>query len=281
MVSYTSAPEQAPPSSDYVSGPENPPSPEYVPGPEYLEYLVPSDDEVPIKDQPLPADGSPTALSPSYVAESDSEEDPEEDPADYPADGGDEEEESSVDDADDEDEEEASEDDDDDEEEEEHLASAHPSTIPIDEHVPSAQVIEPFEIDEYAPTPPSPRLRRARILVRPQTPMASFTEALIAAVATALPSSSPPPSLLTPLSSPLPQIPSPPPTHTRAAIKSSFYQATRARARTRLDQAKILSSPSSSPKISSKPITSQAQAFNSSARALIKLFRALIYNKFI
>ncbi|GJS41093.1 hypothetical protein Tco_0566136 [Tanacetum coccineum] len=40
--------------------------------------------------------------------------------------------------------------------------------------------------------------------------MAAATKALIAAVAAALPSSSPPPSLLTPLSSPLPEIPSPP-----------------------------------------------------------------------
>nr|GEX33529.1 hypothetical protein [Tanacetum cinerariifolium] len=52
------APEEAPPSSDYVPGPEQPPSPNYVPGhehppspnyvpkPEYPEYLVPSDAEV-------------------------------------------------------------------------------------------------------------------------------------------------------------------------------------------------------------------------------------------
>ncbi|GKD87853.1 hypothetical protein Tco_1359007, partial [Tanacetum coccineum] len=45
---------------------------------------------------PLPADASRTALSPSYVAnsdplEDDPEEDPEEDPADYPADEGDDE----------------------------------------------------------------------------------------------------------------------------------------------------------------------------------------------
>nr|GFC81909.1 hypothetical protein [Tanacetum cinerariifolium] len=37
----------APPSPDYVPGPEHPPSPieiPYVPEPEYLEYLAPSDD---------------------------------------------------------------------------------------------------------------------------------------------------------------------------------------------------------------------------------------------
>ncbi|GJZ69722.1 hypothetical protein Tco_0633272, partial [Tanacetum coccineum] len=60
-----------------MPGLEHPPSPDYVPGLEYPEYLVPSDNEVPIKDQPLPTDASPTALSPGYVANSDpSEEDP-------------------------------------------------------------------------------------------------------------------------------------------------------------------------------------------------------------
>ncbi|GJX63533.1 hypothetical protein Tco_0296433 [Tanacetum coccineum] len=51
-----------------------------------------SDEELegPMKDQPLSADASPTALSPAYIADSDLEEDkedPEEDPPDYPADG--------------------------------------------------------------------------------------------------------------------------------------------------------------------------------------------------
>ncbi|GJV56622.1 putative reverse transcriptase domain-containing protein [Tanacetum coccineum] len=70
-----------------------PPSLDHVPGLEYLEYLVPSDDEVPIEDQPLPADASPTALSSCYVVDSDPlEEDPKEDPTEYPADGGDDEE---------------------------------------------------------------------------------------------------------------------------------------------------------------------------------------------
>nr|GEU33160.1 retrovirus-related Pol polyprotein from transposon TNT 1-94 [Tanacetum cinerariifolium] len=114
------APEEAPPSLDYMPCPEHPPSPDYVPGPEYLKYLVPFDDDVPIEDQPLPADALPTALSLGYVVDFDLEEDPEddlkEDPVDYPIDGGDnEEEESSKDDADDEDEEDASKGDDDDE----------------------------------------------------------------------------------------------------------------------------------------------------------------------
>nr|GEY40348.1 retrotransposable element Tf2 [Tanacetum cinerariifolium] len=42
---------------------------------------------------------------------------------------------------------------------------------------------EPFEKDETAVTPPPPRHRRARISVRPQTPMAAFTHELIDASA--------------------------------------------------------------------------------------------------
>nr|GEU46740.1 hypothetical protein [Tanacetum cinerariifolium] len=44
-----------PPSTDYVSGPEDPEqaplSPDYIPGPEYPEYLAPSDDEISVEDQ--------------------------------------------------------------------------------------------------------------------------------------------------------------------------------------------------------------------------------------
>ncbi|GJS69179.1 hypothetical protein Tco_0702020 [Tanacetum coccineum] len=55
---------------------------------------ITSDEEVegPIKDQPLSADASPTALSPGYIANlnlEEDEEDPEEDLADYPANKGD------------------------------------------------------------------------------------------------------------------------------------------------------------------------------------------------
>ncbi|GJU10017.1 hypothetical protein Tco_1132413 [Tanacetum coccineum] len=91
-----------PPSPDYVPGPEHPPSPDYVPSPEhplspvevpyvpepeYPEYLAPSDVEAPLEDQPLPADASPTALSPGYVADFDPDEDPEEDLEEDNADG--------------------------------------------------------------------------------------------------------------------------------------------------------------------------------------------------
>ncbi|GJR46020.1 hypothetical protein Tco_1314123 [Tanacetum coccineum] len=59
----------------------------------YIEYplsLHTSEEELegPMKDQPLSANASPTALSPGYIADSNPEEDkedPKEDPADHPA----------------------------------------------------------------------------------------------------------------------------------------------------------------------------------------------------
>ncbi|GJS80650.1 retrovirus-related pol polyprotein from transposon TNT 1-94 [Tanacetum coccineum] len=83
--------------------------------------------EAPIEDQPLPADASPTALSPGYIADFDleeDEEDPKEDPADHPVDGGDNDDNESSDDDDDDDDVVK---DEEDEEEEEHLAPADPS----------------------------------------------------------------------------------------------------------------------------------------------------------
>ncbi|GJY11947.1 hypothetical protein Tco_0381256 [Tanacetum coccineum] len=72
------SPKAAPQSQEQA-----PPSPDYVPGTEYMEYLAPSNDEIPVEDQPLPADASPIALSPGYVADYDPlEEDLKEDPAD-------------------------------------------------------------------------------------------------------------------------------------------------------------------------------------------------------
>ncbi|GJR88911.1 hypothetical protein Tco_0212922 [Tanacetum coccineum] len=179
----------APPSLDYVSGPEHPPSPievPYIPEPEYPEYLVPSDDEAPMEDQPLPADASPVALSPGYLEDSDPEEDLEEDPEedhdDYLADGGDDDDEPSDDDDDDDDTEDKDEEPYKDEEEEEHLALSDSHTIPVIDRVPSAEDTEAFETDEDAP------IHVERLLALPI----------------------PPPSPLTLLSSPLPQIPSPP-----------------------------------------------------------------------
>ncbi|GJW54570.1 hypothetical protein Tco_0098655 [Tanacetum coccineum] len=164
-------------------------------------------------------DASPTALSPGYVADSNPEEDPEEDHVDYPADEGNCDDESFDDDDDDDDADDEDEDAYKDEEEKEHLAPAYSSAVPVVDLVPLAGDIEAFETDEFAPTPPSPRspqilvplsqtqLCRARKTVRPQTciPFPSETH-----VARLLALHISPPSSLTPLSSLLPHIPSPP-----------------------------------------------------------------------
>ncbi|GKD59894.1 hypothetical protein Tco_1297403, partial [Tanacetum coccineum] len=192
---YVPGPEH-PPSPDYVPGPKHPPSPikiPYVPEPEYPEYLVPSEDEAPMEDQPLPVDASLVALSPGYVPDSDPEEDSEEDSeeehADYPADGGDGDDEPSGNDTDDDDEEPFEDEEDDEEEEEEHLAPTNSSAIPVADLVPSAGDTEAFETDESAPTPRPPqirilfaqtRLRRVRKTVRPEPPMSASMEARIA-----------------------------------------------------------------------------------------------------
>ncbi|GKC18171.1 hypothetical protein Tco_1014953 [Tanacetum coccineum] len=180
-LDYVPGPEH-PPSPDYVPGPEHPPSPAevpYVPDPEYPEYLVPSDDEAPWEDQPLPTDSSPVALSPGYVADSDPEEDPKEDlekdHADYPTDGGDDNDDPSDDDDDDDDtddeDEEPFEDEDDEEEEEEHLASADSPAIPIVDPIPSARDTKAFETDETAPTP----VERLLSLPPPPSPLISLS----------------------------------------------------------------------------------------------------------
>ncbi|GKD40102.1 hypothetical protein Tco_1260309, partial [Tanacetum coccineum] len=104
-------------------------------------------------------------------------------------------------------EEESSEDDDD--EEEEHLAPADSTAIAslAVDPVLSAEETEPFETDESAATPPPPAYHTtSRMSVRSQTPIPFPSEAEVARLL-ALPT--PPPSPLTPLSSPLPQIPPP------------------------------------------------------------------------
>ncbi|GJY25051.1 hypothetical protein Tco_0399777 [Tanacetum coccineum] len=154
---YFKAALQAPPSPDYVPGPEEPeqapPSPDYVPG---LEHV---DDEIVAEDQPYAEDASPIAQSPDYVPESDPEADPEEDddedpegdPIDYPADEGD--------DGDNEMDIEEDEDDDidieaDEEEEEEHPALADSVVVALPATTPCEEKTEPFETDESAATPP-------------------------------------------------------------------------------------------------------------------------------
>ncbi|GKD82566.1 hypothetical protein Tco_1349405, partial [Tanacetum coccineum] len=182
---YIPGPE-VPPSPDYVPGPEEPeqapPSPIYIPfvlEPVYPEFL-PVDDEVfPAEEQPMPAADSPTHQSPGYIPESDPEEDPEEDdeedPANYPADRGDRDDEESSDD---------------DDTEEEHLAPADPAAVTY-----SADQ-DPYLA--YRVT--------TRMSIRPHAP-APFLSEEVAERVLALPT--PPPSPLSPYSSPLPQIPSP------------------------------------------------------------------------
>ncbi|GJU62090.1 hypothetical protein Tco_1243925 [Tanacetum coccineum] len=177
--------DKAPPSPVYVP---------YVPEPAYPEFIPPVDEVLLSEEQPLPAALSPTVDSPGYDPESDPEEDPEEDddedpeedPADYPADGGD--------NGDDEDESSNDDEDDDvdierDEEEEEHPAPADSIVValPVVDHALSAEETEISIRDE------------------PPTPFWSDTE-----VSRLLTIPTPPPSPLSPWSSPLPQIPSPP-----------------------------------------------------------------------
>nr|GFA59210.1 hypothetical protein [Tanacetum cinerariifolium] len=78
---YIPGPE-APPSPDYIPRPEAPGSPDYIPGPEYLEYLPPANDVLPVEKQPLPAAVSPTAESPGYITDLEYEMEPEEEDGD-------------------------------------------------------------------------------------------------------------------------------------------------------------------------------------------------------
>nr|GEV72524.1 hypothetical protein [Tanacetum cinerariifolium] len=201
-VTYTSVHKDSKPGR-----PVAPPSLEYVPGPEHPP--------APIEDHPYAVSDSRIALSPSYVADSDPEEDSEDGPVDYHADEGDDDDEPSDDDDDDDDEEPFE--DEDDGEEEEHLAPADSSVIRVVDHVPLLEDTEALKTGEPAPTPvPSPRRHTTRISVRPQTaipfPSGAEVERLLALPTT-------PPSPLTPLSSPLPPLPAslsiPPPVDRR------------------------------------------------------------------
>nr|GEX82097.1 hypothetical protein [Tanacetum cinerariifolium] len=167
---------------------KEPPPPDFVPEPVYPEFMPPEDDVFLAEEQPLPVVVSPTADSPGYITESDPEEDseeeddedPEEDPTDFPTnrDDEEEEEESSEGDADDEEEDEGE----DKKEEEEHLALA--DSVPPPAYRTTARMF----IRAQRPIPFSSEVKVDRLLVIPTLP----------------------PSPLTPLSSPLPWIPSPP-----------------------------------------------------------------------
>ncbi|GJX66687.1 hypothetical protein Tco_0301030 [Tanacetum coccineum] len=149
-----------------------PPSPDYVPGPKEPEQAPPSPDYVP---GPEHADSDPKA-----DPEENDDEDPEEDPVDYPADGGDDEDDKDV-----------------------------PSEEDEDDDAPSAEETEPFETDESAATPPPHPAYRvtARISIPALVPTPVWSDAEVARL---LAISTPPSSPLSPWSSPLPQIPSPP-----------------------------------------------------------------------
>nr|GFA05983.1 hypothetical protein [Tanacetum cinerariifolium] len=174
----------APPSPDYIPGPEEPQTPpapqdedehelmfiqphdpDFVPEPIYPEYIPLEDEHILLaEEQPLPPVVSPTAKSPEYVAELDLEKDPEkyeedeteDSPVNYPMDGGDDGDDDDSDssgyDADDEDED----DEDEEEEEEEHLAPADSAVvIPIDE-LTSISLPPEAEVERLLamPTPP-------------------------------------------------------------------------------------------------------------------------------
>ncbi|GKE98973.1 hypothetical protein Tco_0022324, partial [Tanacetum coccineum] len=130
----------------------------------YPEYMPLEDEILSAEEQPLPAAASPTADSPGYVPESDSEEepkeddeDPEEDPADYPTDRDDDDEEEveepSADDADDEDE-------DEDEEEEEEYPAPADSVPPVHRMTARISIRDEPSISlpprEEIPSPPLP-----------------------------------------------------------------------------------------------------------------------------
>ncbi|GKE86072.1 hypothetical protein Tco_1559814, partial [Tanacetum coccineum] len=178
--------------------------------PVYPEFMPPEDEILPAKEKPLPAADSPTADSPGYIPKSDPEEDPEEDddedPVDYPADRGDDGDEPSDDDEDEEVDIEA-----DDEEEEDHPAPADSTfvALPAIDQAPSVEETEPFKTDESAATPPPHPAYRitARISIPAPVPTPVWSDAEVARL---LVISTPLSSPLSPWSSPLPQIPSPP-----------------------------------------------------------------------
>ncbi|GJY52161.1 hypothetical protein Tco_0443008, partial [Tanacetum coccineum] len=217
---YVVAAFQAPPSPDYMPGPEEPeqapPLSDFDPEPVYPEFMLPEDEVLLAEEQPLPTALSPTTNSLGYVPESDlkedpeedDDEDPEEDPVDYPADRGD--------DGDDEDE--SSDDDEDndvdiegDEEEEEHSDPADSTVValPAIDHAPSVEETKLFKTDESAATPPPHHAYRVtvRISIRDETPTPFWSDKEVARLL-AIPTL--PLSPLSPWSSPLPQIPSPP-----------------------------------------------------------------------
>ncbi|GKC59462.1 hypothetical protein Tco_1087060, partial [Tanacetum coccineum] len=150
--------------------PVAPPSPDYIPGPE--EPQTPPDEHVFLaKEQPLPLVVSPTAESLGYVVGSNTEEyegdEIEDGPVDYPMEGGEDGDDndgsSHGDDTDDEDEDEEDADKEDKEDEEEHLALADSAVV-----VPTVKRVSPPEGTEPVTPPPSTNITTigARIIIR-------------------------------------------------------------------------------------------------------------------
>nr|GEV65621.1 hypothetical protein [Tanacetum cinerariifolium] len=145
---YIPGPE-APSSPDYILGPGAPPSPDYIPGLEYPEYLPPADDVLLAKEKPLPVAVSPIAESPGYITDSEPEMELEEEDGDDEKQRG---ERGGVPSSD---------------------CSLH-SFIPASE---DSDKTEPFEEGETAATPPPFGYRVvARISVRPHIPMPFHSE---------------------------------------------------------------------------------------------------------
>ncbi|GJT44391.1 hypothetical protein Tco_0953106 [Tanacetum coccineum] len=203
VLGYDGLPLQpvAPPSPDFILGPENPQTPpvpqdedereplfiqshdpNYVPEPIYPEYIPLEDDhEFPAEEQPLP---------PGYE-----DDETKDGPVDYPIDGGDDgvddDGDSSRDDARDENEDEE---DEEDEEEEEYLAPADSTTV-----IPADEPVFPPEQQAVIPPPPTDITAGVRITVRPQASISFPPEAEVERLMTmTTPSPSPPISLSLP-----------------------------------------------------------------------------------
>nr|GEW20940.1 reverse transcriptase domain-containing protein [Tanacetum cinerariifolium] len=138
----------------------------------------------------LPTADSPTVDSPGCILESgpkedpeEDEEDPDKDPADYPTDR----------------------DDDDDDEEEEESSRDEADNVEEDEDEDEKEEEHPALADSIPPSPVYRVTARMSIREQPHTPVCSEVE-----IDRLLAIPSPPPSPLSPWSSPLPQIPSPP-----------------------------------------------------------------------
>ncbi|GKE38581.1 hypothetical protein Tco_1461986 [Tanacetum coccineum] len=114
--------------------------------------------------------------------------------------------------------------------------------LPAVDHAPSTEETEPFKTDESAATPPPDLAYRvtARISIQDEPPTPLWSDIKVARLL-AIPT--PPPSPLSPWSSPLPQIPSPPlpvsspvpvisPSPPASPIRSLDYQASMIRLRT-------------------------------------------------